>query len=235
MRSLSNFDLITLWERGSSMHVFDRALLALSMAFPEASPRIADWALGRRNQALLELHCSLFGTALQAWSVCAGCGEKMEFTIHANAFLQQNTCNIREEPAISVNGHNFRLPTSRDLAVLAQLTDTDAGALKLMELCSVNSGNGERWTQAEIDQAGEMMAAADPLAEIRVALSCPACSHDTVETVEVTSFLWSEIEGGAKRLLWDVHAIASAYGWTESEVLALSPARRARYAEMAQA
>lgn len=235
MRSLSNFDLVTLWERGSSMHLLDRALLALSMAFPEASSPVADWALGQRNQALLELHCSLFGPALQAWSACASCGEKMEFTIQATALLQQNTCKFREDFTISFNGQNFRLPTSRDLAALSQLTDTEAAALKLMQLCRVNSGNRERWTQAEIDRAGEMMAIADPLAEIRVALSCPACRHDTVETVEVTSFLWSEIEGRAKQLLWEVHAIASAYGWTESEVLALTPARRARYVEMAQA
>jgi hypothetical protein len=41
------------------------------------------------------------------------------------------------------------------------------------------------------------------------------------------------METYARRLLYDVHALASAYGWSEDEVLAVSPARRRCYLEMA--
>ena len=43
------------------------------------------------------------------------------------------------------------------------------------------------------------------------------------------------MEGRAKRLLMDVHLLARAYGWSEAEVLALSPARRRFYLEMVEA
>ena len=79
------------------------------------------------------------------------------------------------------------------------------------------------------------MAVADPLAEIRLALCCPSCGDESTETIEIVSFLWGEIEARGKRLLTEVHAIAAAYGWTEAEALALSPARRAFYLEMVQA
>jgi len=38
-----------------------------------------------------------------------------------------------------------------------------------------------------------------------------------------------------RRLLVEVHALASAYGWSEQEILSLSDARRRLYLEMVQA
>ena len=216
------------------MHALDRALLALNMAFPESSARVADWVVGRRNLALLELHCSLFGPALQAWAICESCEEKMEFTINANSLIQQNPGSAGDEETVLFNGQSFRIPTSRDLAAAARQRSSEAGALRLMELCAVDGNSPVQWTTEEIAQVGEKMALADPLAEVRLALACPACRNESTETIEITSFLWAEIEGFAKRLLWEIHAIASVYGWTESEVLALSAVRRARYVEMAQ-
>jgi|SRR6185437_7195347 len=239
MRSLTNSDLITLWERGSGMHPLDRGLLVLNTAFPDSRVQVADWILGQRNQALLELHCSLFGARLQAWAVCESCGEKMEFTLNARGFLQQSNA-AGEDATVEFNGQTFRLPTSRDLAAASRQADVEQAAMKLIELCSRNAGGSHRsnvkqWTSEDLEQVGDKMALADPLAEIRLAIACPACESESVETVDVTSFLWAKIEGCAKRLLWEVHTIASAYGWTESEVLALGPTRRARYVEMAQA
>ena len=37
------------------------------------------------------------------------------------------------------------------------------------------------------------------------------------------------VEMAARRLLPEVHALASSYGWSEKEILALSPARRRSY------
>jgi hypothetical protein len=43
------------------------------------------------------------------------------------------------------------------------------------------------------------------------------------------------VQAAAERVLLDVHALARAYGWTESEVLRLTPARRSAYLQMAAA
>ncbi len=43
--------------------------------------------------------------------------------------------------------------------------------------------------------------------------------------------LWSEVESWAWRTLFDVHVLASAYGWSEAAVLALGP-RRDLYLEL---
>ena len=44
---------------------------------------LADWPLGRRNQALAELRCSCFGPRLEGWTACPRCAEKLEFQMDA--------------------------------------------------------------------------------------------------------------------------------------------------------
>ena len=47
--------------------------------------------------------------------------------------------------------------------------------------------------------------------------------------LDIGSFVWAEIESRARRVLGEVHALASAYGWSEAETLSLSAVRRASY------
>ena len=76
------------------------------------------------------------------------------------------------------------------------------------------------------------MAEADPQADIQLALSCPACGHQWLSTFDIVSFFWSEINAWAYRILREVHILASAYGWREADILAMSPYRRQLYLEM---
>ena len=78
------------------------------------------------------------------------------------------------------------------------------------------------------------MLAADPLSEVLVGVACPACGTEFVVDLDVAGFVWAELRGRARELLRDVHVLARAYGWTESEVLALGERRRAAYLELAQ-
>jgi hypothetical protein len=78
------------------------------------------------------------------------------------------------------------------------------------------------------------MARADPMAETRLKLNCPACGGQWDETLDLTAFFWAEVEARAKRLLLEVHTLASSYGWSEREILSLSEPRRAFYIERAR-
>jgi hypothetical protein len=49
---------------------------------------------------------------------------------------------------------------------------------------------------------------------------------------DMLAYFWSEIQMGARRLLREIHVLASAYGWRESEILTLSAARRRAYLEL---
>lgn len=159
----------------------------------------------------------------------------MEFEISGQALTSQNSERESHEQTVVFKDQCFRLPTSRDLAQAVQQKDPETAAICLLERCRTDAGGAFCWSGEDLEQVGEKMALADPLAEVRIALECPACGNPSDETIEIVNFVWSEIEARAKRLVREVHAIASAYGWTETEVLSLSPARRALYFEMVQA
>lgn len=233
MRALSPADFLDLWERGSRLHPVDQGLLALHAAFPEKSYNVlADWPLGRRNRALAELRGTCFGSRLQGWVSCPHCAEKLEFEMDGRALAANGEPPIEE--SIVVNGQSFRLPTSRDLALAARETDPHAAALRILQACRLESGFTPASFEEGIEEVGARMALADPMAEIPLALQCAACGNQWVEALDITAFLWAEVEARAKRLLLEVHALASAYGWTESEILSLSETRRRFYLEMVQ-
>jgi hypothetical protein len=240
MRALSHADCLALWERGQTLHPLDQGLLAVQAAFPESQREsVADWPLGRRNRALAQLRCACFGRWLRGWTACEQCGERLEFEVDGNALAAINVCSTDER--IEVRGDVFRLPTSRDLARIAGEHDSSAAAVHLLEQCMISSTSQDsgahrldeqRWTKEELDAIEERMTQADPLAEILLHFDCPICSHAFDLCLDIAAFLWAELEGRAKRLLRDVHTLASAYGWSEVEILSLSPARRDFYLAM---
>jgi hypothetical protein len=235
VEALSQHHLLDLWERGARLHPLDQGLLALHTALPEVKPEaIADWTLGRRNRALLELHCACFGPSLRAWAACLNCGEKMEFEVEARSLLGTFAEDAHPQPSIVVNDHSFRLPTSRDLVQAARAGDAAQGALRLLQICHVGDHPVD-WTTEELEEVGEQFAKADPIAEPRLSLACPVCGEAQEQVFDPVTFLWSELQAIARKLLLEVHALASTYGWTEREILSLSDLRRSLYLQMVRA
>lgn len=229
MKPLDNRDCLELWERGSPLHPLDRGLLALAAVLPGTGESFADWPLGRRNASLVAIHCACFGAQLKAWSTCEACAERMEFELDGHALARRGAAVAAEE--VSVEGATYRLPTTRDLAHALAEPDSDRGAELLVERCCLQTVH----PAIDIEEVGRRLAAADPLAEILIELSCPACGHASQATLDIASFLWSEIDARARRLLREVDALARAYGWSEEAVLALSEPRRSAYLELVRA
>ena len=228
-------DFLELWEHGLHLHPLDRALLLLGANHGTHEQSLADWPLGRRNEALAELRCSYFGSSLQAWISCPRCEEKLEFEVDIPALMRSDRRGEQssEEPIV-VNGHSFRLPTSRDLARLSPTSDSRAAAVDLLEGCRIDKGASPVWSDTDLEEIGERMALADPMAEIRFKFSCPMCANEWGDSLDLGIVLWAEIEARAKRLLLEIHTLASAYGWTEKEILSLSENRRLLYLEIVQ-
>lgn len=233
MRTLSNSDFLRLWERGSRLHPLDQALLALSAALPEVPvPTLADWPLGRRNASLAELRSVCFGPAMRSWVACPECREQLEFEFDVATLVDKN---VPAQHSVMVKGHAFRRPTSRDLASVAHEADPQQAALRLLANCCADQIDAAVWTDEDLEQVGDQLAQADPLAETLLHLRCNACGYAWEESLDIASYVWTEIESRARRLLLEIHTLASAYGWSEDEILGLSEPRRVLYLEMVQA
>jgi hypothetical protein len=86
--------------------------------------------------------------------------------------------------------------------------------------------------EAVLAELTARMEALDPLADIRMDLTCPQCGHRWTAWFDIAGYLWEEIQHWAEETLATVHQLARAYGWSEGEILELSPVRRQLYLGM---
>jgi hypothetical protein len=134
----------------------------------------------------------------------------------------------------------FRLPTTLDLVEASANTDEVAVLRKLLfERCLVSMealptrADGRNEIIDELVTAvGEKMAELDPQANLHIESACPACGQASRSPFDIATFLWMEIHSWVARLLREVHALASAFGWSEAAILELSPVRRRAYLDL---
>jgi hypothetical protein len=240
MRTPSANELLKVWERGHASSSARRGLLLLCTAYADMDEHVlARWSIGRRDASLLDMREQTFGSRLQSIVACPRCAERLEFDF--------TVANIRvpmsEEPGcvdlrLGEYTVRARLPNSDDLEHLTPGTDMDVALVSLIEQCTLQAlHQGEEITPGDLPtEVKEALSAAmserDAQGNVQLLLSCPACQHEWQATFDIVSFFWSEIHSWAVGLLSEVHALASAYGWREADILAMAPIRRQLYLEM---
>lgn len=240
MRALSAAELLDVWEIGAGQPAVERMLTLLAAACPEL-PRaaLAQLSIGQRDAYLLTLREWTFGPQLRGLATCPACGERLELTFTV-AEIRVAPPQPTEGPlTLNVAGYEvqFRLPNSADLLTL-EAPPGPTATNRLLERCLLDVQHGGEVASAatlpaEVSEAVvAAMAQADPQADVRLALTCPACGHAWQALFDIAAFFWQEINTWAQRLLREVHRLASAYGWREADILALSPHRRQAYLEL---
>lgn len=239
-RTLTQSELLSMWERGERQRTPRRALALLSGAAPESTEvELAAMPIGRRDASLLDLRERLFGSAFSGVTSCPACGEEIELAFEANEVRREPSF---ESPSLQVDEGAYRvevrLPSTKDLAAIDAMDDLEAARARLFAACVTRATlHGEPIAAHDlparvVDLVTARMAQADPQADVQLDVDCPACAHAWREPFDVVTFLWNELSVFARRLLGEVHELASAYGWSEAQILDLSPARRNAYLEM---
>jgi hypothetical protein len=240
MRPLSTSQLLTLWEQGLAQPLAPWALLVLAAACPETSvPALEQLSVGARDGRLLTLREWAFGPELACLAACPACAEKLELNFQvtdirasppaetAEQRLAQDGCEVR-----------FRLPNGGDVTAVTSDRGRTENRLLLFQRCLLEARQGDTAITADalpaavVEAVIAQMAAADPQAEVQLALDCPNCHHHWLALFDIVAFFWAEINTWAYRVLHEVHLLAAAYGWSEADILALTPGRRRFYLEM---
>jgi hypothetical protein len=174
------------------------------------------------------LRIATFGRHLGGLAQCPRCNAQLEFGFDSEA----PEPNAHAEDFVTAGGLRFRLPNSRDLALaITDGNDETAIAQRLVRRCCVDANDDTAWTEALYSEAEVVLDTMSERAGLQLHLNCADCGAQWQAPLDVCDWLWREIERHAKSLLDEVHCLASSYGWTEQQVLALSPARRAAYLE----
>jgi hypothetical protein len=241
-RGIAASRLLDLWEEGAARPPAERALLLLRMADPDQDlDALVDLTLGERDRELLLLRACWFGPAVSAVERCPGCGERLELSFTIDDVLVETSARPAPQYETAVDGYEirFRLPTSGQMVAVAACADVATARMVLLTGCLVEvrrdgdlilTDHLPPHVVAHVDQA---MEALDPQANIELDLRCVACARDWPVCFDIVAYLWDEVVAWARQVIKDVHQLAVAYGWSEREILALGPVRRARYLEMA--
>lgn len=241
MRALAPTELLELWERTLVTPAEEQPLALAAVARPEAArDQLADLPLGERDALLMALRERNFGRRVEAVVRCPRCDEMLELALDLAELraAQPATAGVQRQITVGGVGVEYRLLSTRDVQRAAAERDEGRARTALLSAAVVAAErDGERVAADALPaEVAEALAAQlerdDPLSDVRIAMHCPACAHGWAAPFDITAFLVAEVRAYARRLLDEVHALASAYHWHERDILALSPVRRQAYLEL---
>jgi hypothetical protein len=240
MRPLFAPEILRVWEQGQAEHPLDRALTLLHAAFPDVPrDKLAQLTIGQRDAYLLILRELTFGPKLNCFAECPACKEHLEFIMTtSDILLLSEAGKENHEFEIGEVLVQYRMPNSLDLAAVAECENVDAACNLLLQRCVmqiIRDGVEVDWSSFPSltkEKLSEHMAEQEQLADVVLDLRCPACDHQWQIVFDILSYFWTELNTEARRLLYDVHTLALAYGWSESDVLSMSETRRQYYLGM---
>jgi hypothetical protein len=233
--------LIGVWEQAAGRHPVHQALAMLAAAYPEKTPaELAGMPLGRRDAYLLEFREALFGSTLACYAECPRCRARLEFSANVDDLPARTARESAPDAGELQCGElyfRYRAPNSDDLSAVLTCADAASARASLIGACVIEARRGnELLTAADIpapaiDELASKLGESQSCADISFALQCADCGHGWELVLDIVAFLWNEIGSLAKRYLYEVHALAWAYGWSEAAILAMSPVRRRFYLE----
>jgi len=241
MRPLSTAELLQVWEQGLREPAARRSLALLTSACEDIpSEAIATLSVGDRDSRLLKLREWTFGSELLSVASCPSCNERLEWsTLASNLSVNVDRDSPRQFTYAQDDYHViFRLPNVSDVMGASECQSVESARRFLLRNCLLEARADSAETAPDelpdsvVEAVIRRMSEADPQADLEIELACPACEHRWRASFDIESFFWNELSAWAKRLLGDVHILASAYGWREADILNLPPQRREIYLDL---
>lgn len=241
MRSLSAQDVLEIWERSQGGSATAKALTLFSAACPEMTRQeLMAVPVGQRDRRLIELREKTFGSTLQNITECPKCDATLEFALDTEDLRRGSEgrdataeSELKQENLVL----RFRSPNTADLLAVEECESVGQARCLLAERCLLEARRKDESIEASDLSEDEMrvlagaMADTDTQAELPVNLKCMLCGHRWQELFDIGTYFWTELAAETSGLLEEVHALAQAYGWRETDILAMSAWRRRAYLE----
>ncbi|MBT2369853.1 hypothetical protein J7E88_32430 [Streptomyces sp. ISL-10] len=243
---LTEAQVLDVWESGVRQEPPVRALLLAAVA-ASAGEDVADRPLAALRSLLLDLRCGSFGDVLPCTTDCPACDESLEVMVGAEELRATPGTGTAPAPdprpaagpgpmtaGLTAGSYEitFRALTGRDLLAVDPVAPQARRTLLSRCVVSVEPPT-DALPDEVLEEVAQRLPDLDPGADTVLSLSCPHCHHEWWAALDVADHLWAEVDAYARRLLHDIHVLARAYGWSESDVLTVSPARRQFYLEAA--
>jgi hypothetical protein len=231
-------DEIALLEAGNP--AVDVAVTLLACIVRRSDGGALDWSklsMTDIDLLLLRLRQRMIGDRVSAEVVClaTGCGERVDIVFSITDYLGHHRPRPRTRIAaiddtwFRLDGTDveFRVPSVSDqLAIAGEGRPEQA----LVRRC-IRPPETSPAARRRVETAMEAMA---PSLAAELQGTCPECGAAVSVFFDPLQYVLHELREQAAFVYHDVWAIAQLTHWSESDILALPAARRARYAELAQ-
>ena len=176
------------------------------------------------DRALVGTYLMLYGPRAECQAACESCGERYDFTLDLPQIVADQDAERPGPPdadgtwALSV-GARVRAPTQADLAgdpatLAARLTvEGHAGA----------------------DEISAFLETAEPVLTLDMSARCPDCGTAAEVRFDLSTYLTRRLAAERPFLVRETHLIASRYGWSHREIMALTRDDRRAYAGLIEA
>jgi hypothetical protein len=239
MRALTSRDLLRAWEEALDQPGVLRAIPLLAVSCDVTPHEAGQWSIARRDAALFDLRIQLFGRQADALVQCPRCAERMEMRLDLGEMRPARPAK-RAACTTRVGGYvvRYRAPNSTDLLSIVTSGDAQRARVQLLERCVESVAlAGRRRALATVppevaEGVAQRISKEQAEADVRLRLTCANCGHAWEEPFDIARFLWREVDAWARRTFRDVHALARAYGWGETDILNLSARRRRMYLDL---
>lgn len=196
------------------------------------------WTLTRRLQGLLSISVTTRSQTKRVPARCPreSCHEFMELELDLLSFEQpEDTGTFTCTPERDVNV-TIRLPTGNDqMNWLNENSQDMSGWAAFMATSVVTSVNGavpeadwqvpNHWLPA----LEAVLEKHDPFTAMQLDAHCPSCNEAVQVELDLEDLLLQMLASDQRHLLDQIHRLASAYHWSEDEILSLPPRRREYY------
>lgn len=197
-------------------------------------------SLSQRLQLVLSIGLRTLPSVLGVSVNCPACDDLLGLNVDLAAFQgSEDISSIRCHPESNVD-IILRLPTGDDQCKwLEEEREWNASVWSAQAAASLVVNHDGRqpepgWVVPEtwVPAIAEALEQADPLTAATLETTCCGCQHDFSVIFDVEEHVISRIRGLQPRLLDEVHRLATAYHWTETEIFNVPTKRRRKYLEL---
>lgn len=243
MHALDAEALLDLCDRIQDARGTDRALAVLAQFDDGTFDHWEKRPLGHRDRRLLSVYRAVYGDDIQGIAHCASCRAAMEVTMRADT-LDALMTGRRAGSAVWLeyaSGNftcQYRCPDSTDQRAVEATSDTcEARRLLIARCVRVPRHHGAPIAISDIraddlSAIGEAIDKVDPGAVVTLTVTCAACRAENSVVFDSAEFLRRALQSDGRALLYEIHALAQAYGWRQGDVFALPARRRKAYVAM---
>lgn len=208
---------------------------------------VMDVPISERDKLLASIYIDLFGADIENTITCDVCAEQFELNfslddIQKSLISLQQTAQEQLGKRLSLNDDHsytldaesdsevtFRLPNGQDELRLLNELASDATP-RLVENCILKKSK-----DTDCDELETVVEKLAPMIDVELNAACPECQNNHHFDFNLQDYLLAKLQGERQSLQHQIHALATNYNWSLSQILSLTRRDRLSLYQLTQA